>query len=1226
MRTSSKTFNTYLESHNVEFDPDELLVQLNARVKGTQPYYEPSELNHMLEEYIKYKIDSNNLTTENGNNLQAMRVQNALYIDIDYYFHANVLDSEYEGICSDIAMCAKEYYEDEVKCNKVSFVFIPASFQNSKGGAHIMMFCEKNISIEERRAIYANVKEQMTTYILESHPNEIMTKEGGVLTEFNANNYEKVFDSSPLFSISTLLPFAQKDIKSRNYVLKLDISSECIVSGSYPFNLLRGRLYEDKTSSIASEIPMETHLVSLDDDIDGESDREEEDVVANPLEGVGGTVALFAEFVRSLIYLNENHILFKLLDDDLQRKRFVMAPIINMLAMCQIYDTETIPNKEKIISITTFIMHPLLCASVRNAPKEHKRTSIKSVEADVRGTFERMCRIDALFVKEDIERRNSKAPPQSLDESATSERASALKTSIEKNQLEIATISAKIKSVRTNYDAKFKDINKHIKAFQVAGDSGNVEALKAELEKCQNEKVNALAELNMKLTKAREQYKIAKHRLEEENGDVDVRKRNKIDDTLAKCIISCIKFVRDVIMAGITDELKPFRPAKELKNDIYAYCKHNREDVSKDELEKIDPRDPSSITYYEKILMIWARMFLFIIFIDKQSTEKAKTETISAFVRYFLYYSEHDILYIYNFRQTKLLEKYPYNQWIVDKPVMNGRTKQYPLIEDFIRKFNIDIIDKFLSTEYRINGYDLLRDLGLWCNERLKKNLYNDRIAPSASDRQSKVIVDNVIANAREHRKVCPVEFDATQGNKIGGVNGVCEFDQTTGEPTYSFNNIDSYCQSTSNVIFDEHYDKNNKWYALVESMYKTTFPIEEERVYMKRIVAAIFTGIKQDTISILYGTGAEGKSVYSNSIIAMLGSDSIGNRMKYDINKSDKYIINNNGLATAIQSKTILESARSGTADEGGIIHAKNKRFIMAQEPPMHGRNSKIQTSVLKEYTSGTSVNARGLYKSSETFVINAQMSIQTNIIPTFDEMTDAVKRRIRMIPMKAKFYTNYTENERKNLRYAVKADETVANYAKDDIYFAQAHFYYLLDDIKYVISNGFCATSDIPTPSTIEEATKMILNSTSGLPAWLTSHIVEHKKSVLPVAKIIEAVCEANSSLVGRREAGLFKNNTHLAAKYREIVEAINTQFSSKVFKLKDEYYEQVSKDRVNVPNHIFEDIESCAEEHGCDVIKEKYFDEYPISDINSSRRKNVSSGAYNDLFLVGAAFETE
>lgn len=1231
MRTSSKNFNTYLESHSVDYDEDTPLVQLNARVKGTQPYYEPFELNTMLVDYIKSKIDGNSLMTENGNNLQAMRIQNALYIDIDYYFNATVKDSEYENVCSDIAMYAKELYEDEVKCDKVSFVFLPATFQNAKGGAHIMMFSEKNISIDERRVIYANIKDRMLSYILENHPHEILTKVGGEFVEFDDTNYENVFDSSPLFNITTLLPFAQKDSKSRNYVLNLDCSSECIADCSFSFNLLQGRIYENKEkAAIESTLPMHAHILPLDADIDGESDEDivdEDESIVNPVAKLPNSATrLMCMSFRALIFLKETHVIFKMLDIDYQRKKFIITPILRAIAMARIYDTNTAANKEELITLVSFILLPLMRASVRHSTKEHKRANIKNVEQDVRGALERFAAIDALFVKEDIEKRKRQEQgAEQTDSSISSERANELKVDIAKTQLEMSSNSAHMKTVNDECKREVRRLESELKAQEKAGNTTKVESIKEQIRICEKEAADKRVAYKNENARLTEVLKSARQELKRETNEVVSRRCDKVDNALTECIVSFTKFVQDIVMAGFTDEIRPFRPPKENLADIYAFYEHNREEIEMTELAPKDPRDPSSTSYYVDILSQLAMVFLVSAFISYQSPEKAKTLTISTFVRFFIYVPSSEDVYIYNFHQTNLLRKHPYNQWIKDTPMQTRGGWKYPLVEDFIRRINETFIDSLLITRNRIKGYDILRDLAKWCSKKVKQNLWNDRVAPSANDKQSKTIVENVIADAQSNRQTFPIEISAIDGLTIGGVNGMCRFDPETGEPKYSFNNIDCYCQGTTNIIFDEHYDKNNKYYRMVESIYNTTFPEESERIFQRRRAAGILAGIAQDNINILYGSGGEGKSVYSNSMLSMLGSESIGKTMWYGLNNPEnKYNINNNGLAGVIQSRTILESSKPGTADEGGIIHAKNKRYVMVQEP---SPDKKIHTAVLKEYTSNTNVSARGLYKASENFRVNALLVLQTNVPPVFDEDSDAVRRRVQMIPMRAKFYTRINEEERKNLRYAVKADTTINEYIMNDLYFTQAHFYYLLDDVKYIITHKIKNASDVPTPASIEESTRQIFASLTGLSSWLSTNVINKAKGIVPVSDIILAVDKANKKLINEHEQPIIQSKGAANQRCREIAGTVQTKYQGSVYKLKKEFYvKNTSVNRYEVPKETIELIIDCAENRGCDTAKEEYFEEYPIASIDASLRKIVPSDYYNDLFVVGKVLSDE
>ena len=96
--------------------------------------------------------------------------------------------------------------------------------------------------------------------------------------------------------------------------------------------------------------------------------------------------------------------------------------------------------------------------------------------------------------------------------------------------------------------------------------------------------------------------------------------------------------------------------------------------------------------------------------------------------------------------------------------------------------------------------------------------------------------------------------------------------------------------------------------------------------------------------------------------------------------------------------STTVMTRKRpdSGAANPD-IITVKCKRYIHTGEPD---DNEKINTSIMKQYSGGDRVPARGLFSEQEKFVISGKIFMSCNDLPPVSKMDGGTWRRIRVIP----------------------------------------------------------------------------------------------------------------------------------------------------------------------------------------------------------------------------------
>lgn len=136
---------------------------------------------------------------------------------------------------------------------------------------------------------------------------------------------------------------------------------------------------------------------------------------------------------------------------------------------------------------------------------------------------------------------------------------------------------------------------------------------------------------------------------------------------------------------------------------------------------------------------------------------------------------------------------------------------------------------------------------------------------------------------------------------------------------------------------------------------------------YMGYLFIKNGSGLKLEKALILYGTGANGKSVFFEIVNALLGNDNVS--------------------SYSLQSLT----------NENGYYRAKLANKLVNYASEINGR---LETSIFKQIVSGEPVEARLPY--GEPFMLNhyAKLIFNCNELPKDIEQTDAFFRRFLIIP----------------------------------------------------------------------------------------------------------------------------------------------------------------------------------------------------------------------------------
>jgi putative DNA primase/helicase len=171
------------------------------------------------------------------------------------------------------------------------------------------------------------------------------------------------------------------------------------------------------------------------------------------------------------------------------------------------------------------------------------------------------------------------------------------------------------------------------------------------------------------------------------------------------------------------------------------------------------------------------------------------------------------------------------------------------------------------------------------------------------------------------------------------------------------------------------HYEKHVGAPLFARFLERITDGNVELESYLCRSVGYALTGsTRQQCLEIHYGTGANGKTVFRETIRAMLGD-----------------------YALTISSDTLMArrwAAGNATPD---VARLRGARFVIASES---GQRSSFAEERVKTLTGGDSICARFLYQDEIEFEPSHKLFLATNHRPRVYGTDPAIWRRIHLVP----------------------------------------------------------------------------------------------------------------------------------------------------------------------------------------------------------------------------------
>lgn len=605
----------------------------------------------------------------------------------------------------------------------------------------------------------------------------------------------------------------------------------------------------------------------------------------------------------------------------------------------------------------------------------------------------------------------------------------------------------------------------------------------------------------------------------EEQDDIDAFLAANMHEHIDKKCIGELLDVKSIIknhrsffkwiINNFTDEFISFYSKDEIlriNNVPMKYCKRVNDISKSDDMNK------------DMYISIATAILPFELY-EQQNTENVISDYIMNWIAWSIYVKTEiaksgikKTMYIYNVLQTNQLHKYPYNQWIVDRT---------DIFHD-IAIYYYSILSKLLETsKAKAKIYPMINLIGA-CTDYLNIIL---KISIKPLSNFGKSGYTSIVDGIYHSEKTTSIKFDELNPatSNIFPIRDGWIVWNDDGSYTHSVNNYDKFMPVCLNVFYDKDFKSHyNKEYNETIKYINELYPIEEERNYILKVISSVLNGkIRKDTLFIQYGGGADGKTFFSNVILAMLGENACQNNsteaieevIKGKKKKIDK-VPNADSLGSAAKQSIFFKTqSKANDTDEGGKVQLKNKRYCCIQEPDMKSSNGTINASVVKDLLSGGAVVLRELYSSTETTQLNSLIFLQTNSHMSIDDATDGTKRRVKFITMRSKFYSATTEHTFKTLKYHFKAEPELEQRITSSITMKSALFNILLPYCESLLKENHTSISDIKMPASYEKDTNMFFKeSAGGFGMFSESFLKENTERFIPFKVLLDVCAHLN------------------------------------------------------------------------------------------------------------------
>lgn len=196
------------------------------------------------------------------------------------------------------------------------------------------------------------------------------------------------------------------------------------------------------------------------------------------------------------------------------------------------------------------------------------------------------------------------------------------------------------------------------------------------------------------------------------------------------------------------------------------------------------------------------------------------------------------------------------------------------------------------------------------------------------------------------------------------------------------------------------------------------------------------------------------------------------------------------------LPSTTLISEIKEGANPTIANMH--KKRLVISSEPDS---KKSINSSTVKDITGKPTLNCRNLYSTNCVTTLLLTLILECNKQPNFDEVNDAIARRLDVIPFVSSFYEKHRYDD------AIKSGIDMKNIHLADTYFKseefkndnrQALIEMLFTYFEKFRKNGY---KFVDIPEECKEASNKYMKKSDNIYNWFSENFKENKDSVLMI-----------------------------------------------------------------------------------------------------------------------------
>lgn len=315
--------------------------------------------------------------------------------------------------------------------------------------------------------------------------------------------------------------------------------------------------------------------------------------------------------------------------------------------------------------------------------------------------------------------------------------------------------------------------------------------------------------------------------------------------------------------------------------------------------------------------------------------------------------------------------------------------------------------------------------------------------------------------------------------------------------------------------------------HTCLDKLLNQIFPNSKVRDHYLTILATGLWGKQVEKIFNATGEGGNGKGVLNELMMSAVGD-----------------------YGYVLPSSVLISEIKEGA--NPAIANLHNKRLVVTSEPDS---KKTINSSTAKSITGNQTLNCRGLYSSNCLTLLALTLLLECNKQPNFDEVNDAMLRRLDVIPFMASFKEQAAYEEFKvscgngdpSCYLVYQADPYFkSNHFKEDN--RQALIEILLPYFEKFRKNGY---KFVDVPQICQDATKKYLKKSDNIYGWFSEQFDEKSDSVLLV-KTAFTLFKQSELYINMSKQDKRSNNLH-----NFTLELQKNMFLKKYFKERDTTY---------------------------------------------------------------------